>query len=342
MVIRIGLIKIIFTVHLWKLCSTKFIENESFVRTFRVNVSESEEKILNVSLSNVLDLHNQTQNSTTEHVNLRREVRMRRKLDNIGRDRYFYVRSRDINGMENKNPSSTYYINYQKAYGIRYDPRKIKRSFSFKDSEDDDLSTTEPFTDSTTIFNDLQQDDQSDNQPGNQDEDVNDAEEGFLSSTFQNHTNWPTDLNETNNLLDESHFYNSRPFNVTTQPFPIVAKPFPNVAKPSKIETALQHLNMKIKNLFSLNINADPNTQRFLNVFNVIKFPNVPCLSASPPLTQLNGICYHKYECDQLGGIATDSCAGGFGVCCICKLFLFFLILASKVIKVDKEFDKLF
>lgn len=305
MVIRVGLIKFIFTVHLWKLCATKFIENESFVRTFRVNASENEEKILNATLTNVLGLHDHRPNSTARNVKLQRDVRMPRKLDNSGRNRFFHVRPRDANNFDNNNSTNRYYINYQKAYGIRYDPRKIKRSFSFKDSEDDELTTTtEPFYDSTTITNDFQEVDQ--------DEEVYDAEDGFLSSTFQNLTNWPTNFTEASNFVDESHLYNSYPSNVTVTQLP-------NVAPPSKIETALQHLNTRIKNLFSINVNANPNTQRFLNVFNVIKFQNIPCASSKPPLTSLSGTCYHKFECDQLGGIAVDTCAGGFGVCCVCK-----------------------
>lgn len=314
MVLRVGLIKFIFTVHLWKLCSAKFIENESFVRTFRANTSDNEVRILNGSLATVLGLHSPSQNSTTINVKLQRDVRMRRKLDNYGTDGFFYVQTRDANTLDNKNVSDRYYINYRKAYGIRYDPRKIKRSFSFKDSEDsedNELSTTnEPFYDSTTITNDFQEE--------NQDEGVYDAEEGFLNAGFQNQSNWPINITETDNFVDESHFYDGHASNITDSPFT-------NVAKPSKIQTALQHLNMKIKNLFSVNVNANPSTQRFLNVFNIIKFDNVPCASSKPPLTQMNGVCYHKFECDQLGGVAVDTCAGGFGVCCICKFFRLFV-----------------
>lgn len=306
MVYRVGLIKFIFTVHLWKLCATKFIENESFVRTFRVNASESEEQMLNGTLTNVLGPQNHRPDSTTKNFNLQRDVRMHRKLDNFGRNRFFYVQSRDANGFDDAHLTERYYINYQKAYGIRYDPRKIKRIFSFKDADDEeDLTTTnEPFYDSTTITNDYQEDVQM--------EDVYDTEEGFVSAAVQNQTNWPTNITETSNFVDESHHYNGQPSNLTVTPYPIAAKP-------SKIQTALQHLNGKIKNLFSANVNANRNTQRFLNVFNIIKFENVPCASSNAPLTQMNGTCYHKFECDELGGIAIDSCAGGFGVCCICK-----------------------
>ena len=35
----------------------------------------------------------------------------------------------------------------------------------------------------------------------------------------------------------------------------------------------------------------------------------------------LNGNCYTKQECDQLGGTASGDCAEGYGVCCVCKKF---------------------
>ena len=33
----------------------------------------------------------------------------------------------------------------------------------------------------------------------------------------------------------------------------------------------------------------------------------------------LNGNCYTKQECDQLGGTAAGNCAESYGVCCVCK-----------------------
>ena len=38
----------------------------------------------------------------------------------------------------------------------------------------------------------------------------------------------------------------------------------------------------------------------------------------------MNGNCYTKQECDQLGGTASGECAEGYGVCCVCKKFLIF------------------
>lgn len=301
MVMRIRLIQFIFTVQLWKLCSVKFIENESFVRLHRSNASQTN-KILNQALStNVLELQKQAPNSTSKNVKLQREIRMQRKLDRFEGRPFFYVQTREnVDVADNaKNASDRYYINYQQAYGIRYDPRKIKRSFTFKDATDDDevLVTTEHVdvdVSATTATNGFPENDQDDG--------AYDTEEQYFITPMQNDTSLSTNLTEPSNYVDEP-------------------RPQSNVmaTSSSKIEAALQHLNLKIKNLFSMGGKTNPSTQRFLNVFNIIKFENVPCVSSQPPLTQLNGTCYHKFECEELGGIAADSCAGGFGVCCVCE-----------------------
>lgn len=55
---------------------------------------------------------------------------------------------------------------------------------------------------------------------------------------------------------------------------------------------------------------------KFLDVFQVVQFDNVPCVSSSG----LEGICLHEYECKASGsGIAMGECADGYGVCCVCK-----------------------
>ena len=40
-----------------------------------------------------------------------------------------------------------------------------------------------------------------------------------------------------------------------------------------------------------------------------------------------NGTCYAKDECENKGGTGYGSCAGGYGVCCVCKLVSEFFIL---------------
>lgn len=317
MVVRVSLIKLIFIVHSWKLCLPKFIENESFVRSYRYNTSNNVDTVLNGSLTTVLGSQHRRPNVTISNGNLQKAARMSRKLDNFGNDRFFYIQTRSGDELDDKQFNNNYYINYQQAYGIRYDPRKIKRSFSFKETENDESTTTETFDETTTITNDIEE--------GNQNEGSYYTEEGILSTSLQNETIWPEVTNETSNFVDDSQIYDGQSSSENANLYQHVKQPSKNVnsyqhvAQPSKIAAALQHLNTKIKNLFSVDVNANPSTQRFLNVFNIIKFENVPCVTSKPPLTSLDGTCYHKYECDQLGGIAVDTCAGGFGVCCVCK-----------------------
>ncbi|GAB0093103.1 uncharacterized protein DMENIID0001_081660 [Sergentomyia squamirostris] len=60
--------------------------------------------------------------------------------------------------------------------------------------------------------------------------------------------------------------------------------------------------------------------RRFLNLFNIVRFPNEPCSSSKKFLRQLNGTCYHQLECEQQGGVGIANCANGFGVCCVFQL----------------------
>ena len=53
-----------------------------------------------------------------------------------------------------------------------------------------------------------------------------------------------------------------------------------------------------------------------LSLFNVIKFENGVCRSD----TNMNGTCYTPQECETKNGIASGSCASGFGVCCLFTL----------------------
>jgi len=60
----------------------------------------------------------------------------------------------------------------------------------------------------------------------------------------------------------------------------------------------------------------DSRTEKLLNVFNIVKFPNDGCNSTSGSY----GVCYTASECDSLGGSSSGSCASGFGVCCLFSL----------------------
>uniref|UniRef100_A0A182YK70 CUB domain-containing protein n=1 Tax=Anopheles stephensi TaxID=30069 RepID=A0A182YK70_ANOST len=64
-----------------------------------------------------------------------------------------------------------------------------------------------------------------------------------------------------------------------------------------------------------------------LSVFHIISFVNGPCVPRRQPAavegnvpdnaTVWSGVCYHEQECQLLHGTPMDSCAGGFGVCCV-------------------------
>jgi len=60
---------------------------------------------------------------------------------------------------------------------------------------------------------------------------------------------------------------------------------------------------------------GDERSQRTFSLFNVIKFKNTGCQSTSDG--NLQGVCYTKQECADLGGSSEGNCAAGFGVCCI-------------------------
>ena len=55
-----------------------------------------------------------------------------------------------------------------------------------------------------------------------------------------------------------------------------------------------------------------------VNIFSVVRFPNTACIGTDT--NQSNGTCYTSEECSRRGGSAAGSCAGGYGVCCSCKL----------------------
>jgi len=56
---------------------------------------------------------------------------------------------------------------------------------------------------------------------------------------------------------------------------------------------------------------------RAIGIFNVVKFPNDACIADSPTM---NGTCYTSEECSSRDGVASGSCAEGYGVCCIISI----------------------
>lgn len=92
--------------------------------------------------------------------------------------------------------------------------------------------------------------------------------------------------------------------------------------KPSTLRDTLNMIRMKLKQWLTFGGDKKPpliSGQRFLSVFNVIQFENSPCTPTQEDMADMSGICYHDYECEQMGGTSVDECADGLGVCCVCK-----------------------
>ncbi|TRY78130.1 hypothetical protein TCAL_15291 [Tigriopus californicus] len=65
----------------------------------------------------------------------------------------------------------------------------------------------------------------------------------------------------------------------------------------------------------SKNSSSSNRNGKLLSLFQIVQFPNDPCVS-----TSRNGTCYTSDECESRGGSSSGSCAQGFGVCCIFSL----------------------
>jgi len=56
------------------------------------------------------------------------------------------------------------------------------------------------------------------------------------------------------------------------------------------------------------------NRKKAIGIFNIVKFPNEVCISGA---ANQNGTCYTAEECTSRDGVASGTCADGYGVCCI-------------------------
>lgn len=224
------------------------------------------------------------------------------------------------------------YLNYKEAYGLRFDPKKIQEKTLSNDTDDSDSSwntvptesvdiTTTPTTKTTTMSVD-------DTQTIPTSPETNKID----TTTIAIPTSSDRPVVTTNATVDDipSSTASSRPkiLSFTTLRNRINALKQPNATviqqpqKHSALKETLKLIRKRIKQWLSLG--TDPqasvlNGQRFLNVFNVIKFENSPCTSTQEGLTEMSGICYHDYQCTQMGGSSIDECADGLGVCCVCK-----------------------
>uniref|UniRef100_A0A1A9X1K5 CUB domain-containing protein n=1 Tax=Glossina brevipalpis TaxID=37001 RepID=A0A1A9X1K5_9MUSC len=119
------------------------------------------------------------------------------------------------------------------------------------------------------------------------------------------------------------------PFNSTivTQQSPSILTTFTTIMRPTPgFPTKWTE---KLKNLFFgspgqihlLHKHGDSKSKikskGFLSLFEVIKFDNIKCNVSMGDIRSMEGVCYHEFECKSFGGIATERCADGAGVCCI-------------------------
>lgn len=208
------------------------------------------------------------------------------------------------------NVQSENYLNYRAVYGLRYKEATKKPIKVFPDNYS--------VVDQESSFNDT---DRHSNEVISASVEV--VSDELASSSFESETS--SQRNETSNftisevdpVADESRKHIMRPNN--------------------RVEHALDFLAQRLKHLLMHSADkARPESKisphlsslgRFLNLFSLIRFENVPCVTAMKPLRQLSGTCYNEIDCIKLGGIAVDQCADGFGVCCVCEFIDFFSAL---------------
>lgn len=374
----------IFNLLLSEMCRSKLIENESFLRRSRYfnNITDEVETLTQLqpsaapvlaetreiqlqtmepitqpAIQDRLIIANQTATlkaittiSSTEKTKVFEKYRkIERKIDNIDerrRHQFFYAKPQNPTNFY-LNRTSKYYINYRQAYGIRYDPNKIRRSFNYVKKPD--TVEEEPLDDGDDLINeDVVGNDvetytvQSEKQVFVTDDESPQTTTELIVTTTTETSGETTEISAENNSENEPAPLNDISQSVPAEDVlngtldgtdsPLISNSTTNIMKPSRVQAALQFINTRVKDFIKYGLRpggtpvvnrvnataAQGNGQRFLNLFNVIKFDNVPCASQLAPLTPLNGTCYHKFECDQLGGVAVDECAGGFGVCCVC------------------------
>lgn len=219
------------------------------------------------------------------------------------------------------NTQSENYLNYRAVYGLRFTEATKKPIKVFPDNNYSVVDQESSFNDTDRHSNEVIS------------ASVNDLEEvvsdELASSSFESETS--SQRNETANftisevepVADESRKHIMRPNN--------------------RVEHALDFLAQRLKQLLMHSADkARPESKisphlsslgRFLNLFSLIRFENVPCVTAMKPLRQLSGTCYNERDCIELGGIAVDQCAGGFGVCCVCEFIDFFLRFQGREIR---------
>lgn len=213
------------------------------------------------------------------------------------------------------NIPSENYQNYRAVYGLRYRPtRKVFKSetnnyniIAEKSKNNDSISFKEVIRANNT-------------ETGN-------ASEEYESSSFESEI-----LSQSETPPDSESSLKLPTTNVSSQSVELVVDDSRNhIMRPNnRVEHALDFLAARLKKLIYYSADKTrPESKlsthlsslgKFLNLFSLIKFENIPCITAHKPLRQLSGTCYNEVQCFNLGGIAVDRCAHGLGVCCVCEL----------------------
>ena len=208
------------------------------------------------------------------------------------------------------NGQSVNYLNYRAVYGLRYRPTRKNLK--------NDLNNYEIVTEKTNFNVSIQSEVISANETETENVNGNfalDDVKSEIPSVTESSLKPPsTNFSQSNfePASDESRNHIMRPNN--------------------RVEHALDFLAERLKKLLYYSSDkARPESKvsphltslgKLLNLFSLIKFENIPCHTAHKPLRQLSGTCYNEVECFNLGGIAVDRCANGFGVCCVCEFLV--------------------
>lgn len=238
------------------------------------------------------------------------------------------------------NARSYLYLNYKEAYGLRFDPKKIHKKRQSNSSNDDqsmggdvsDVILTPPLEmPITTMASDYMQTISSSTEivsnitiasPSSSDVSITTTSSKVSSTEGTRPSKQP--------VLAFSSLLNwnsaTKRQNATT----MIQQSKP----PSSLKETLLLIRKRLKQWLALGTDTKSslvNGQRFLNVFNVIKFENGPCTSTQEGLTEMSGICYQDFQCTEMGGSSIDECADGLGVCCVCKRIFIFMVFFYSV-----------
>lgn len=245
-----------------------------------------------------------------------------------------------------QNGRSYMYLNYKETYGLRFDPKKIHKKRQNDPSTWEDMSISIPSESSPTEAT-VTSNGSDEMQMVSISSSTTTPTEGttIVITTITSPSSGDVSVSTSSSTIDdnkmpstESTKSNKQPIlafstlrnrvNVSNRKNTTTTIQRPHV--PSSLKETLQLIRKRIKQwlVFGTDSKASLiNGQRFLNVFNVIKFDNSPCTSTQEGLSEMTGICYHDYQCTQMGGISIDECADGLGVCCVCmrKYLLIYL-----------------